>query len=98
MIEFHKYCENRVCISQIAKQRNSKKICNNIIYINLLLIYFQLPGVQITPPSMATVIILDDDHPGIFHFENEEMTVTENIGDLLIKVYLSISGRLQDLA
>lgn len=49
--------------------------------------------VNISQPDMATVVILDDDHPGIFLFADEEMTVTENIGDLLVKVCRSSGAR-----
>ena len=48
---------------------------------------------QLATPFMATVMILDDDHPGIFHFEDKELTVTENIGELLIKVVRSSGAR-----
>ena len=48
---------------------------------------------QLVTPFMATVMILDDDHPGIFHFEDKELTVTENIGELLIKVVRSSGAR-----
>ncbi|PVD26112.1 hypothetical protein C0Q70_13780 [Pomacea canaliculata] len=48
---------------------------------------------KLTTPSTATVMILDDDHPGIFHFETKEMTVTENIGELLVKVIRSSGAR-----
>ncbi|KAL8589672.1 hypothetical protein ACOMHN_027180 [Nucella lapillus] len=47
----------------------------------------------LSTPFMATVMILDDDHPGIFHFEDKELTVTENIGELLIKVVRSSGAR-----
>ncbi|KAK7504735.1 hypothetical protein BaRGS_00003763 [Batillaria attramentaria] len=48
---------------------------------------------KLVTPYMATVMILDDDHPGIFHFEDAEMTVTENIGELLVKVVRSSGAR-----
>jgi solute carrier family 8 (sodium/calcium exchanger) len=48
---------------------------------------------QLAPPFMATIMILDDDHPGIFHFEDREMTVTENVGELLVKVVRSSGAR-----
>lgn len=48
---------------------------------------------KLVTPSMATVMILDDDHPGIFHFENPELTVTENVGELLLKVVRSSGAR-----
>ena len=51
------------------------------------------PRVEVSEPSTATVMILDDDHPGIFHFDEREMTVTENIGELLIKVVRSSGAR-----
>lgn len=56
---------------------------------------FESDGFQakLETPYMATVMILDDDHPGIFHFEDTQMTVTENIGELLIKVVRSSGAR-----
>lgn len=48
---------------------------------------------QLTPPFLATVMILDDDHPGIFHFEDGDMSVTENIGELMVKVVRSSGAR-----
>lgn len=49
--------------------------------------------VKLVNPSMATVMILDDDHPGIFHFEDREMTITENIGEVLVKVCRASGAR-----
>ncbi|CAL1538059.1 unnamed protein product, partial [Lymnaea stagnalis] len=49
--------------------------------------------IRLTTPFMATVMILDDDHPGIFHFEVGEMTVTENQGEVLVKVVRSSGAR-----
>ncbi|GFO17079.1 sodium-calcium exchanger [Plakobranchus ocellatus] len=48
---------------------------------------------QLVTPFMATVMILDDDHPGIFHFEDSEMTVTENIGEVLVRVCRASGAR-----
>jgi solute carrier family 8 (sodium/calcium exchanger) len=44
-------------------------------------------------PFLATVMILDDDHPGIFHFEEKEMRVSEAIGQVEIKVMRSSGAR-----
>lgn len=44
-------------------------------------------------PFLATVMILDDDHPGIFHFEEKEMRVSEAIGELEVKVMRSSGAR-----
>lgn len=48
---------------------------------------------QLVTPFIATVMILDDDHPGIFHFEDREMTITENVGEVLVKVCRSSGAR-----
>ncbi|KHJ43510.1 sodium/calcium exchanger 1 [Trichuris suis] len=37
-------------------------------------------------PSIATVMILDDDHPGVFSFENDTYEVSEVAGGVIIKV------------
>lgn len=44
-------------------------------------------------PFLATVMILDDDHPGIFHFEDKEMRVSEAVGEAGIKVVRSSGAR-----
>lgn len=44
-------------------------------------------------PHVATVMILDDDHPGIFHFDAKEMSVPEAIGDMEVKVTRSSGAR-----
>ncbi|KAL8621493.1 hypothetical protein ACOMHN_058254 [Nucella lapillus] len=48
---------------------------------------------ELTEPYLATVMIMDDDHPGIFHFDDRELSVTENIGELMIKVVRSSGAR-----
>lgn len=48
---------------------------------------------QLSTPFMATVMILDDDHPGIFHFDEKELTVTESVGELSIRVIRSSGAR-----
>lgn len=44
-------------------------------------------------PFLATVMILDDDHPGIFHFEEKDMRVSEAIGEVEVKVVRSSGAR-----
>jgi hypothetical protein len=34
---------------------------------------------------MATVTILDDDHGGIFHFEQNETSFPESVGDAQVR-------------
>ncbi len=48
---------------------------------------------QLANPSMATVMILDDDHAGIFHFEQKEITFPESIGEAQVKVCRSSGAR-----
>ena len=50
-------------------------------------------SVQLANPSMATVMILDDDHAGIFHFELNEMSFPESIGEANVKVVRSSGAR-----
>lgn len=48
---------------------------------------------KLSTPHVATVMILDDDHPGIFHFEDKEMSVPEAIGEMHVKVTRSSGAR-----
>ena len=48
---------------------------------------------QLDNPSMATVMILDDDHCGVFHIEKREETVSEAIGEASIKVCRASGAR-----
>jgi len=48
---------------------------------------------QLANPSMATVMILDDDHAGIFHFEQGETSFPESIGEAGIKICRSSGAR-----
>ena len=48
---------------------------------------------QLANPSMATVMILDDDHAGIFHFEQKEISFPESIGEASVKVSRSSGAR-----
>lgn len=45
-----------------------------------------LQSVDIVEPSLATVMILDDDHGGIFNFVEKECEIAESIGQLTVKV------------
>ena len=44
-------------------------------------------------PFIATVMILDDDHPGIFHYEEREIKVSEAVGEVEVKVMRSSGAR-----
>lgn len=44
-------------------------------------------------PDIATVMILDDDHNGVFIFPETKMEVIENIGVLRIKVLRTAGAR-----
>ncbi|XP_046402021.1 sodium/calcium exchanger 3-like isoform X1 [Ischnura elegans] len=43
-------------------------------------------AVQLVSPALATVMILDDDHGGIFSFPERDMEIVESIGQLELKV------------
>ncbi|XP_013406595.1 sodium/calcium exchanger 1 isoform X2 [Lingula anatina] len=49
--------------------------------------------VKLDTPSTATVMILDDDHAGIFHFAESEMAVVESVGHAEVKVCRSSGAR-----
>merc|ERR1712088_810855 len=45
-----------------------------------------VPSLQLGTPHMATIMILDDDHGGLFQFEEHEAEITESIGTFELKV------------
>jgi len=49
------------------------------------------PAIQLGTPHMATIMILDDDHGGIFGFEDSEAEIVESVGTFELKVQ-RISG------
>jgi len=49
------------------------------------------PAVQLGTPHMATIMILDDDHGGIFGFDDSEAEIVESVGVYELKV-TRISG------
>merc|ERR1719305_1021939 len=49
------------------------------------------PNCQLGTPHMATIMILDDDHSGIFSFEDAEAEIVESVGVYEVKVQ-RISG------
>ena len=51
------------------------------------------PLAKFGTPFLATVMILDDDHPGIFHLEEREIKVSESVGELEVKVLRSSGAR-----
>merc|ERR1719290_737210 len=44
------------------------------------------PSIQLGTPHMATIMILDDDHGGIFSFDEEEAEVVESVGTFELEV------------
>eukprot|EP00096_Caligus_rogercresseyi_P000467 TRINITY_DN1092_c0_g1_i4.p1 TRINITY_DN1092_c0_g1~~TRINITY_DN1092_c0_g1_i4.p1 ORF type:complete len:924 (-),score=286.45 TRINITY_DN1092_c0_g1_i4:1209-3980(-) len=50
-----------------------------------------MPSIQMGTPAMATIMILDDDHGGVFQFEEHEAEIVESIGTFELKV-ARISG------
>ena len=44
-------------------------------------------------PCLATVMILDDDHCGIFQFENKEEIVSESVGDYQLRIARTSGAR-----
>ncbi|XP_067943645.1 sodium/calcium exchanger 3-like [Watersipora subatra] len=49
--------------------------------------------VMLGTPAVATVMILDDDHAGIFHFEEEELNTPESVGEYHVMVQRSSGCR-----
>ena len=48
---------------------------------------------KLSTPFVATVMILDDDYPGVFHFAEKEMSIPEAIGEMEVKVTRSSGAR-----
>ena len=48
---------------------------------------------RVVHPDIATVMILDDDHNGVFIFPETKMEVIENVGVLRIKVLRTAGAR-----
>merc|ERR1719300_1221888 len=44
------------------------------------------PSIQLGTPHMATIMILDDDHGGIFGFEDSEAEIVESVGTYELEV------------
>ena len=49
--------------------------------------------IQLANPFMATIMILDDDHAGVFHFESAEDSFPESVGEANVKVSRSSGAR-----
>ncbi|XP_067136415.1 sodium/calcium exchanger 3 isoform X2 [Centruroides vittatus] len=46
----------------------------------------QRPPIKLATPSLATVMILDDDHGGIFSIAQAEFEVPESVGEFMLKI------------
>ncbi len=51
------------------------------------------PCLQLGTPHLATIMVLDDDHGGVFQFETHEKEVTESIGVLELMVQRQSGAR-----
>ncbi len=51
------------------------------------------PSIQLGTPHLATIMVLDDDHGGVFQFESHEQETTESIGVLELKVQRQSGAR-----
>jgi len=56
----------------------------------------QQPSIQLGTPHMATIMILDDDHGGIFSFDDSEAEIVESVGtfDLEVKRISGARGKV----
>jgi len=50
-------------------------------------------SLKVAHPDVATVMILDDDHNGVFIFPEAKLEVIENVGRLRIKVLRTSGAR-----
>lgn len=53
---------------------------------NLSTMVKNLPKLQLSTPAVATVMILDDDHSGVFSFADGQYEISESSGEYLLKV------------
>merc|ERR1719384_2454804 len=55
-----------------------------------------VPALQLGTPHMATIMILDDDHSGIFQFQEQEIEVNESVGtfELLVERCSGARGKV----
>ena len=51
------------------------------------------PCLQLGTPHLATIMVLDDDHGGVFQFESHEQEITESVGVLELKVQRQSGAR-----
>ncbi|XP_022103821.1 sodium/calcium exchanger 1-like isoform X2 [Acanthaster planci] len=51
------------------------------------------PQAKLVEPYVATITILDDDHAGIFQFEEKEVKASESVGTAQLKVVRSAGAR-----
>ncbi len=52
-----------------------------------------VPSIQLGTPALATIMVLDDDHGGVFQFEQHELEITESTGLLNLKVQRQSGAR-----
>jgi len=52
-----------------------------------------VPSLQLGTPHMATIMILDDDHGGLFQFEEHEAEINESIGTFELTVVRASGAR-----
>ncbi|ETN75557.1 sodium/calcium exchanger 1 [Necator americanus] len=52
-----------------------------------------LPVAQLEMPATATIMILDDDHAGVFSFEHDHFQIVESCGHLSLRVQRSSGAR-----
>ena len=50
-----------------------------------------VPSLQLGIPAMSTIMILDDDHGGVFCFEEHEAEITESVGTFELKVFRGLT-------
>ncbi|CAM1325414.1 SLC8A3 (predicted) [Pycnogonum litorale] len=49
--------------------------------------------IQLAPPATATIMILDDDHSGLFNIMDKELEISESVGEYPVKVNRSSGAR-----
>mmetsp|Transcript_76032 Transcript_76032/g.180947 ORF Transcript_76032/g.180947 Transcript_76032/m.180947 type:complete len:844 (+) Transcript_76032:126-2657(+) len=79
-------CEPKVITVQIVDDTAAED--EEDFYVDLLLDTFPCYNATLGDPCTATVVIIDDDHPGVLRFQWERLEVNEGASDKVVDVVI----------